>query len=170
LNFINTGTLDEVEPSMLRVNKLTDYAVVVLCDLVRGETLRSAADLSTSSGVPLPTVSKILKQLVRSEILKSTRGVNGGYGFAKSPTLLSMAEVIEALEGPIAVTGCVDHSEECCDLTENCPMSGNWNVVNMAIRQSLADVMLLDMLPEAKFMDPNDLSTSVAARHAPMMS
>jgi DNA-binding IscR family transcriptional regulator len=70
---------------MLRVNKLTDYAVVVLCDLVRGQALRSAADLSASSGVPLPTVAKILKQLTKTEILQSVRGVNGGYGFAAPP-------------------------------------------------------------------------------------
>lgn len=151
---------------MLRVNKLTDYAIVVLCDLIRGQGQRSAADLSASSGVPLPTVSKILKQLVKSEILKSTRGVNGGYGFFASPSALSMAEIIEALEGPIAVTGCVDSSDDCCTLTENCPMNGNWNVVNMAIRQSLADVRLVDMLPEARFMDLDDLSRSVDARHA----
>ncbi len=155
---------------MLRVNKLTDYAVVVLCDLIRGDSLRSAADLSASSGVPLPTVSKILKQLVKQEILRSTRGVNGGYGFAVAPDTLSMAAVIEALEGPIAVTGCVDDAEECCAMTENCPMNGNWNVVNIAIRRSLAEVRLVDMLPEARFMDAGDLSKDIARRHPPLMS
>jgi len=154
---------------MLRVNKLTDYAVVVLCDLVRGERLRSAADLAASSGVPLPTVSKLLKQLARAEVLQSSRGVNGGYGFARPPETISMAEIIESLEGPIAVTGCVEDSGECCTLTHQCPMSGHWNAVNVAIRRSLHEVRLIDMLPEARFMDPDDLAKSIAARHAPVM-
>jgi FeS assembly SUF system regulator len=152
---------------MLRVNKLTDYAVVVLCDLLRGQALRSAADLSASSGVPLPTVAKILKQLTRTEILQSARGVNGGYGFARAPQTISMAEVIEALEGPIAVTGCAGDAEECCEMTEQCPMNGHWNAVNVAVRNSLSEVRLIDMLPEARFMDPEDLISNIAARHAP---
>ncbi|MBN2752809.1 MAG: SUF system Fe-S cluster assembly regulator [Rhodospirillaceae bacterium] len=150
---------------MLRVNKLTDYAVVVLCDLLRGQALRSAADLSASSGVPLPTVSKILKQLTKAEILQSVRGANGGYGFARRPEVISMTEVIESLEGPIAVTGCVEDSGECCALTDQCPMSGHWNAVNTAIRQSLNDVRLIDMLPESRFMEPTDLVGSIVARH-----
>jgi len=154
---------------MLKVNKLTDYAVVVLCDLMSGNRLRSAADLSASSGVPLPTVSKILKQLVRNEILQSTRGVNGGYGFAASPETLSMASIIEALEGPIAVAGCVEDSGECCAMTESCAMSGNWDVVNYAIRLSLQSVKLVDMLPESRFMDAEVLSRNIAERHAPVM-
>ncbi len=154
---------------MLRVNKLTDYAVVVLCDLLRGRALRSAADLSASSGVPLPTVSKILKQLARTEILQSVRGANGGYGFARAPERISMAEVIEALEGPIAVTGCAGDAGECCELTDQCPMNGHWSAVNVAIRRSLDEVRLIDMLPEARFMDPEDLSSSIAARHAPVL-
>ena len=93
---------------------------MVLCDLLRGQALRSAADLSASSGVPLPTVAKILKQLTKTDILQSVRGVNGGYGFARAPQNISMAEVIEALEGPIAVTGCAGDSGECCELTDQC--------------------------------------------------
>jgi FeS assembly SUF system regulator len=153
---------------MLKVNKLTDYAVVVLCDLLRGQSLRSAADLAQSSGVPLPTVSKILKQLARTGLLQSARGVNGGYGFAKSPEGISMTEVIEALEGPIAVTGCIEDSGDCEHLHE-CPMSGHWNAVNVAVRRSLDEVRLIDMLPEARFMDPEDLSRVIVARHAPAM-
>lgn len=154
---------------MLRVNKLTDYAVVVLVDLVSGEALRSAADLAASTGVPLPTVSKILKQLTKADILQSVRGASGGYGFAKAPGAISVAEIIEALEGPIAVAGCVEEAEDCCTMTGQCPMSGHWNAVNVAVRRSLSDVRLTDMLPEARFMDREDLSRRVAERHAPAM-
>lgn len=154
---------------MLKVNKLTDYAVVVLCDLLRGDRLRSAADLAQSSGVPLPTVSKILKQLARTGLLQSARGVNGGYGFARPPEGISMAEVIEALEGPIAVTGCVEDSADSCEFVHQCPMNGHWNAVNVAIRKSLDEVRLIDMLPEARFMDPEDLTRVIVARHAPAM-
>lgn len=154
---------------MLKVNKLTDYAVVVLCDLLRGDRLRSAADLAQSSGVPLPTVSKILKQLARTGLLQSARGVNGGYGFARAPSGISMAEVIEALEGPIAVTGCVEDSGDQCEFVHQCPMNGHWNAVNVAIRKSLDEVRLIDMLPEARFMDSEDLNRVIAERHAAAM-
>ena len=110
-----------------------------------------------------------MKQLARTGLLQSARGVSGGYGFARPPAGISMAEVIEALEGPIAVTGCVEEIGECCEFVHQCPMSGHWNAVNVAIRKSLDEVQLIDMLPEARFMDPEDLTRVIAERHAAAM-
>jgi len=151
---------------MLRVNRLTDYAVMLLVDLLQSEPVHPAAELAAGSGIPLPTVSKILKQLVRAEILRSVRGANGGYGFARSPAEISMAEIIEALEGPIAVTGCVEDGGEVCDRQGACPMSSHWNAVNVAIRRSLDEVRLIDLLPEARFMTRDEVAERVARRHA----
>ncbi len=145
---------------MLKLNRLTDYAVVVMAQMAHraaagkaghGEPVLTAPTLARDSGVPLPTVAKVLTQLARANLVTSHRGVAGGYELARAAEEISMAEIIAALEGPIALTACVDGAESSCDVESLCPMRGNWNKVNSAIREALAGVKLTDMMSFDQF-------------------
>lgn len=133
---------------MFRLNRLTDYAVVVLSQMYEGpERLTSAHQLSEQAGLPLPTVSKLLNLLSRHAIVASHRGASGGYCLSRAPNRISVAEIVEAIEGPIALTACAEGSPDPCDAQSLCPMAGNWNEVNRAIRTALDAVSLEDMAP-----------------------
>jgi FeS assembly SUF system regulator len=141
---------------MLRLNRITDYAVVVLTQMAREpDKLVTAPQLAQDSNVPLPTVAKLLKELTRGGVLASHRGVNGGYTLARAPDRVSMLAVIDALEGPVSLTACVDGAEGDCDVERLCPVRGNWDRVNGAIHQALQSVSLADMAaPTAMFGVP----------------
>lgn len=130
---------------MFRINKLTDYAVVLLVDMARTHRVRAAQDIATETGVPLPTVAKVMKALVRAGLVRSTRGASGGYTLARPAAEIAVADMIEAVEGPIALTDCVHGAEETCDREMFCPMAGHWNRVNLAVRGALKDVTLDQM-------------------------
>jgi FeS assembly SUF system regulator len=141
---------------VLKLNRITDYAVVVLAQMAREPgTQVTAPRLAGDSGVPLPTVSKLLKELGRAGVLTSTRGVNGGYTLSRAPEDISVLEIIGALEGPVALTSCVEEAEDDCSVESLCPMRGNWNKVNSVIREALAGVTLADMaIPAMTFDTP----------------
>lgn len=131
----------------MRLARMTDYAVVVLSHMVRQEDGKvvNASTLSELTGLPLPTVSKILKILAAKKIITAFRGVNGGYGLGRSAEEISAREIIVALEGPVALAACVDTGDDLCDFKHSCPIKGNWNPVNEAIYEALEKVSLRDM-------------------------
>jgi len=130
---------------MLRVTRETDYAVLLLTNLVGyGGDRKNARDLAEATRVPLPTVSKILKALARDGVLESQRGAKGGYRLAAAPDELSIARVIRAIEGPIALTECVDDSGDCAH-SARCPIQGNWHQINRAIETTLEGISLAEM-------------------------
>lgn len=130
---------------MFRLNRLTDYAVVVMAQMsLRGE-LRSAQQISEDTAVPLPTVSKLLNLLGRAGLVTAQRGAAGGYTLSRSAEQITVAQIIQALEGPIALTACVDGASDSCGVESLCPMHGNWNRVNSAIQEALNSVSLADM-------------------------
>ena len=136
---------------MFRLNRLTDYAVVVMSQLSdRRDALQSSQQIAHASGVPLPTVAKVLNTLSRDGIVESHRGASGGYALARPAAEIAVAEVIEALEGPIALTACVDDAPGYCEAANICPMHGSWNTVNRAIRHALEQVTLADMMADAR--------------------
>ncbi len=136
---------------MLRLSKLTDYATVILSHMAKGSgQLHAAIEVAEATGIGLPTVSKILKILVNAKVVVSSRGVNGGYALARSPEKISVAEVISALEGPIAVTEC-SISHEGCEQASGCGISGNWGLINEAIRHTLEAISLADMIKPAHY-------------------
>ena len=131
---------------MIKLSRLTDYAVTLLTQMVKeGKGVWSASDLGEKSGVPLPTVSKILKQLSKAGIVTAQRGAAGGYQLAQSSNDISIASIIEAMDGPIALTDCTEGGDQDCNIQMICPMSGNWNKVNQAVRHALEAVSLADM-------------------------
>jgi len=132
---------------MLRISKLTDYAVVLTTHLA-GEALTGQVApvrvLAESTGIPEPTASKVLKALSKAGIVDSVRGAHGGYRLARPAAAISVAEVIEALEGPIAVTECVDESTGCTH-EAHCGVRGNWQRINAAVQGALDAISLADM-------------------------
>jgi len=129
---------------MLRISKLTDYAILVMVELARsGETL-SAHALAERVGVELPTASKVLKQLAGCGLLESFRGANGGYRANRPAAGISVAEVIAAIEGPIAMTEC-SVEEGLCSQEDSCGLRGNWQRISLAVAEALEGVSLAEM-------------------------
>jgi FeS assembly SUF system regulator len=131
---------------MLRMTKQADYGVVLLSRMASEPSrVFSTTELADGSRIPAPTVSKILKLLVRGELLRSRRGAKGGYCLSRTPQRISVADIIAALEGPIAITECVDESPAECSQEARCPVRGNWQRINLAIREALESISLADM-------------------------
>jgi|TARA_B110000908_G_scaffold171645_1_gene235151 FeS assembly SUF system regulator len=136
---------------MIKLNKMTDYAVVCLGMLARnpGHSM-SATELSKETGLNLSTVQKLLKLLViKSELIIAQRGSQGGYILNKKSSDISVVQIIEALDGPISITACVDSSDNFCEVSNICFLGGKWNKVNEVIRNSLNDISLDDLLNPA---------------------
>ena len=122
---------------------MTDYAVVVLSQMARsGTTLYAAPDLADATGLPLPSVSKVLRLLALGRLIESRRGAAGGYVLARPPADINVAEIIGALEGPVSLTACVDGS---CKVETLCPLHGHWDVLNRAVRDALEQVSLAEL-------------------------
>ena len=131
---------------MFRLNRLTDYAVVVMAQMsLSSERTNSAAHLAEATGIPLPTVAKLMNALARSDLVMSHRGAGGGYSLARPAHSITVADVIQAIEGPISIAACVEGSVEHCESEKLCPMRGNWQRVNDAIREALHSVSLSEM-------------------------
>ncbi|HMB55289.1 MAG TPA: SUF system Fe-S cluster assembly regulator [Thermoanaerobaculia bacterium] len=131
---------------MIRITKTTDYGIVLLTHMADDPERRfNAPDLAQEAQLPLPMVSKILKILAREDLLDSHRGVNGGYALARMPREITVSEIIAALEGPIAITECIDDSPGECVQEDVCPLRSNWQLINSAIRGALDGLRLSDM-------------------------
>lgn len=130
---------------MLRLSKLTDYAVVVLVRLSRDDGVQTSPGISAATGIPEPTVAKVLKALATSGLVASQRGAHGGYRLMRPLGTIPIAEVIAVIDGPIALTACVDGSGSGCEVEGVCPMRGRWDPVNEAIQQALTAITLADM-------------------------
>jgi len=130
---------------VIRINKLTDYATVILAALARdAQTRRTAAEVAHQCHLALPTVSKLLKQLQRASLVDSTRGLRGGYRLARPAREISAAAILDALEGPLALTECATDSSR-CDLQPSCNVGGSWQRINRAIRESLQEITLAEL-------------------------
>lgn len=133
---------------MIRIGKLTDYGLVIMSQMARlpESELHTARDLAAQCHLPLPTVSKLLKTLLQSGLLLSHRGMKGGYNLAREPQCISLAEVISALEGPLALTECSMEGVGLCDLESSCAIKDNQRMINKVIRGALESVSLSDLV------------------------
>jgi FeS assembly SUF system regulator len=140
---------------MLRLSRLTDYAVVVLIRLAESErggararveeTVQTSPCIAAATGVPEPTVAKVLKALACAGLVTSQRGARGGYRLARPLSSISICDVIGAVDGPIALTACVDGGAGGCDVESLCAVKGRWDLVNDAIRGALGRITLAEM-------------------------
>lgn len=130
---------------MLRLSKLTDYAVVTLVQLSQGETVQTSPGIAAATGIPEPTVAKVLKALAASGLVASQRGARGGYRLLRPLAAIPVADVIAVIDGPIALTACVEGAGLTCEAEHSCPVRGRWDPVNEAIREALSAITLADM-------------------------
>jgi FeS assembly SUF system regulator len=137
---------------MLRISKLTDYAILVMVELSRAGEMLNAHAVADRVHVEVPTASKVLKLLAGAGLLESYRGANGGYQVSRQSGDISVAEVIAAIEGPIAMTEC-SVEEGLCSQEDNCELRGNWQRISIAVAQALQDVSLAEM--SAPMKHPN---------------
>jgi FeS assembly SUF system regulator len=132
---------------VIRITRLTDYGIVLLTHFARHpeRLTRNAPEIAAAARLPLPTVSKILKILAREGLLVPHRGAKGGFSLARSPLDITMADIISALEGPIALTECNVHGGDRCGIESLCPVSANWRRINRAVRDALSGLTLAEM-------------------------
>ena len=144
---------------MLRISKLTDYAILLMVELTRDGEMLSAHALAERIHVEAPTASKVLKLLAGGGLLESYRGANGGYRVSRTAAKISVAEVIAAIEGPIAMTEC-SVEDGLCSQEDNCELRSNWQRISMAVAQALRDVSLAEMSsPVGKKSNPLQITT-----------
>lgn len=131
----------------MRLSSLADYAVVIMTAAARhcgGIARMNATMLAETTGVPLPTAQKLVSRLSAAGLVESTRGTGGGIRLSRPPASISLADIIEAVEGPIAMTACVEGGDHCA-IEHNCSVKPHWNVVNGAVRGALANVSLASL-------------------------
>jgi len=151
---------------MLKLSRLTDYAVVALVRLSAAEGVATSPGIAAAIGIPEPTIAKVLKALAGQGLVISSRGARGGYRLGKPLSEIAVAEVIMAVDGPIALTSCVDGASGGCESQSLCPVAGRWDPVNDAIRAALTGITLADMagaaIPPAFRVPAHELMNEVA--------
>lgn len=129
---------------MIRLTKLADYAVILMCEMSHSDDRLSAQDLSASTGIPVPTVSKILNLLGRAKLLVSHRGLKGGFALSRPADDITVGGIIEAIDGPIALTMCSESKEGSCECSfdDVCSLRPRWQLINSAVKGALDGVTL----------------------------
>jgi FeS assembly SUF system regulator len=131
---------------MLRLTNLADYAVVVLVQAAQATDQRlSATSVAAATGLPVPTVAKVAGLLARAGLIVAQRGIGGGFQLAHASSAISVADIIEAVDGPIALTHCVDGGSD-CGIEKSCQLKAPWQVINRVVRESLTSVTLADLV------------------------
>lgn len=152
---------------MLRISRLTDYATVILASLAGGG-LASAADIALRTHIGLPTVSKLLKQLQHAALVRSVRGAHGGYQLARPTAEINAADIIDAVEGPVALTECASGAGQ-CDIEATCQVGHGWQRISSAILRALTDVKLDELLRHDASFAPPDLHRPPTGRWRPLV-
>ena len=142
----------------MRLSNMADYAVVVMGAASRhcGFARVSATELAAETGLALPTTQKLVSILTKAGLLRSMRGAGGGIMLARPPAAITLADIIEAVEGPIAMTSCVDADNHDCALNDSCRIRPQWAVANEAVRGALAGVSLISLASPKPFVSSED--------------
>jgi len=132
---------------MIRLGKLTDYGILLMCHIARSPHAKwhTARELAEECRLPVPTVGKLLRTLLRSGLLTSHRGIKGGYVLVRSPELIPLSEIISAFEGAFALTECSSEVADVCNLESSCPVRDNQRIISRTIRSALERVTLSDL-------------------------
>ncbi len=131
---------------MLRISKITDYGTLVLVYLADQSEAQPcpASEVAASVHLSLPTAQKVLKLLTRGGLVTSSRGAGGGYQLARPADEINAAEILDVLEGPVAITEC-SHEEGDCQLESNCQVGNAWRKISSALRIALKEIKLTDL-------------------------
>lgn len=156
----------------MRLSSMADYAVVTMGAAARhcgatafvaandGRRMRiSAAQLAGETGLPVPTVQKLVSMLTGAGLLRAVRGAGGGLQLARPAAAITLADIVEAVEGPIGLTACVERGRHDCALEANCSVRPHWPAVNAAMRSALANVSLAELASPVR-------GSETVARHA----
>lgn len=131
---------------MIKLTKLADYAVVLMSSIAEHpEAVHAAAEIARDTHIPAPTASKILGAMTRAGLLTSHRGLKGGFSLARPPQDITVADVIGAIDGPIALTNCMEHASGDCDILDSCRVRGYWHRINGAVKAALEGVTLAEI-------------------------
>ncbi|NJO55217.1 MAG: SUF system Fe-S cluster assembly regulator [Rhodospirillales bacterium] len=147
---------------MLKLTRFADYGVVLMTHIAGSqEVVRTSQSLSDATGIPTPTVSKLLSSFARAGLLQAVRGAKGGFRLARNPQDISVADIISVVDGPIALTQCLEAGASGCDLELLCPSRYAWGTINQAVRNTLESLSIADLqFPAAGPFDvwevPND--------------
>ena len=160
---------------MLRLSKLTDYAVVVLVRLAQpdpsGAAVQTSPGIAAATGIPEPTVAKVLKTLAGGGLVASQRGARGGYRLLRPLESIPISEVIVAIDGPIALAACVDGAPGVCPTENLCSVRGRWDPVNTAIQDALRAISVAEMqdasIPRAFRLPSAPLAAALASAPLP---
>jgi FeS assembly SUF system regulator len=137
---------------MIRLSRLADYAVVLLSHMAyQSGTIQNAQGMAETTGLPLPTVSKLLSALARAGLLTAVRGAKGGYRLSREPVAISVADIIAAVDGPIALTQCLERGASSCEVETLCPSRRAWRVINDAVRDAFEAVSLAELIEPVSF-------------------
>ncbi|MEZ5547758.1 MAG: SUF system Fe-S cluster assembly regulator [Pseudomonadales bacterium] len=147
---------------MLRISRFADYGLLVINALCQVNQLTTLEQLSEKTKLTMPTIYKIMRSLVKSGLVISLRGVNGGYKITKSADQISIAEIIEAVDGPIALTDCTKGLGCQCVLEGDCQLKGNWQLVNQQVIKTLGSITL-DMMNQPVSQNMNAGTHNIAA-------
>jgi FeS assembly SUF system regulator len=136
----------------MRLSSMADYAVLVMAAAARhcGGVRVSAMQLAEETGLPAPPVQKLVSRLTAAGLLRSTRGAGGGLKLARPAAAVTLADIVEAVEGPIALTACVEEGRHNCTLEDACTLRPHWPQVNAAMRGALAGVALTSLVEEPR--------------------
>ena len=144
---------------MIKVSRMADYAVLLLCRMSKNkDKVYSAHDLFLSTSLPITTISKILTKLRKDQIVSSVRGVSGGYILSKDASKISVGDVIDIIDGKIALTVCIEENNNNCGLASMCPSHSNWQIINNAVSNALKAVSIEEMSAPLKGYKGSDIS------------
>lgn len=131
----------------MRLSSMADYAVLTMSAAARhcGGARLNAAQLAEETGLPAPTVAKLVSRLSAAGLLKSVRGAHGGFKLARPAAAITLADIVEAVEGPIALTACVEMGKHDCTLEPACTLRPHWPQVNAVLRGALAGIALAEL-------------------------
>lgn len=141
----------------MRLSSMADYAVVTMVASARhcGAARANAGQIAQETGLPLPTVQKLVSKLVGAGLLSSTRGAGGGLRLARPAAAISLADIVEAVEGPIALTPCSDGAGHDCAPGAACAVRAHWPLVNEAMRGALAGISLTRLMMPHAILEPS---------------
>lgn len=155
---------------MIKISRMADYAILLVCKMSSVEDkVYSAHELSTITALKITTISKILTKLTKANVTNSIRGVTGGYKLMMKAEDISIGDIIDIIDGQVALTVCVDEDKNhSCELESMCPSQGNWQVINNTVRNALNSVSIAEManpfvanLQYKKSMKPDSISKRV---------
>ena len=147
---------------MIKLNRMTDYAILIIGTLhSNSNRILSSVEIAKNVNLNQSTVAKIVKILSSNNLIKTNRGVNGGCSLTKSVSEINLVDVIPAIEGPIALTACVEGADVSCGVRNSCFMDGSWNKINNAIRGALENISLAELFDPSLMFPKRDDNTQI---------